>query len=1037
MQRLFYTTLFACTFLLFKVDAQNKSNRGKEFWLGYGFNRHFLVPNDLGVLNNQELALYISTSQQPAVVTVSVNNTTWTQTLTIPANTANATIKVPKTGAVDARILTDGLSNRAIHIVSDVPVAAYAHQYDNMFSAATMLMPVESYGYKAYSINWSQTKGNSKLPAQDALSYNYRYWLCYFYVVASEDNTSLQITPSDTTQNGWLPNQTYTVNLNKGEIFNLFGKDNYVSDLSPIRNSSKDLTGSKVVAVAGADGNCHPFALFSGSGGVRICYADGGEAMMQQVFPEQSWGTRYLTYHTINNEFNDIVTTNRNYYRVCVSTPSAIVKRNGVPLTGLINNFYYELVDSTGGDFIESDKPITVAQFTPNRNQCWRPPTGMPPQPPFPYGDPEMFYLSPIEQGQKSVIFYTDNKSAIDYEYVNIYLPTTSLPSLRVDGNTVIAANIATHPNKPDYSVAIQKIALVGQHSIICDSTFTATVYGLGLFESYGYNVGCNINNLNSYAGVSNVNSTTGQVDNVITCPKTPAKILAKIAYQATAIKLKFSQVSGVTPAVDWTDNAPVPLGTESINGRTYYVYATTPNYEFASVGDYTIPIEYTSADINGCSNTEYSSIIVRVSPGPTANFTIAGNTCPNENVLLNNANVPGVFNITRYLWDFPDATTQTNIDATKTFTSIGNYNVRYRIFADNGCVGDTTKVVSIGSPQVSAITATGKACADSVFTFTSSILPNSANPPSWYWNFGDGTSTTITNTNIVTHSYAATPTNPVRHAVNFTQGCGTDTTQVTVPLIHPNPTASFSIKKDTLCADKPLLFESGLSAINNWVWNFGNGSSNNSPPFLHNYAQSGNYDVSLIVTDVNGCGSLPATDNIFINPKPLVDAGTNRTIAKGSSTLLNATINPAANYSYLWTPGGTLNTNTILQPLAKPTSNTMYYLYAENPSTFCSSSDSVLIKILPIVYIPNAFTPNGDSKNSTWRIPAMAEFPNGIVTVYNRYGEKVYESKNNATNPWNGTFKGKALPMGTYTYIVQLNNALKETFTGTVILIR
>jgi gliding motility-associated-like protein len=345
--------------------------------------------------------------------------------------------------------------------------------------------------------------------------------------------------------------------------------------------------------------------------------------------------------------------------------------------------------------------------------------------------------------------------------------------------------------------------------------------------------------------------------------------------------------------------------------------------------------------------------------------------------------------------------------------------------------------VVSIGSPQVSAISAIGKACADSVFTFTSSILPNSANPPSWYWNFGDGTSTTITNTNTVTHSYVTTPTNPVRHAVTFTQGCGTDTTQFTVPLIHPNPTATFTIKKDTLCADKPLLFESGLSAINNWLWNFGNGTGNNIPPFMHNYTQSNNYTISLVVTDVNGCGSLPATDNIFINPKPLVNAGINRTIAKGSSTLLNATVSPTANYSYLWTPSNTINTSSILQPLATPTNNTIYYLYAENPSTYCSSSDSVLIKILPVVYIPNAFTPNGDAKNSTWRIPAMAEFPNGIVTVYNRYGEKVYESKNNATNPWNGTFKGKELPMGTYTYIVQLNNPLKETFTGTVILIR
>ena len=159
------------------------------------------------------------------------------------------------------------------------------------------------------------------------------------------------------------------------------------------------MTGSKIKSVVGADGNCHPIAFFSGSGGIRICRGDGGEYMQQQVFPAQAWGTRYLTYHTINNTNTDILETNRNYYRVCVSDPSAVVRRNGVVLTGLIKNFYYEFQDSTGGDYIESDKPVLVSQYTVNENQCWNFPTTTPAPPSN--GDPEMFYLSPIEQGQK------------------------------------------------------------------------------------------------------------------------------------------------------------------------------------------------------------------------------------------------------------------------------------------------------------------------------------------------------------------------------------------------------------------------------------------------------------------------------------------------------------------------------------------------------------------------------------------------------------------------------------------------------------
>ena len=68
---------------------------------------------------------------------------------------------------------------------------------------------------------------------------------------------------------------------------------------SLLYQASKDMTGSKVVSVPGGDGNCHPIALFSGSGGIRLCRGDGGEYMGQQIFPSQAWGTRYLTYHMI------------------------------------------------------------------------------------------------------------------------------------------------------------------------------------------------------------------------------------------------------------------------------------------------------------------------------------------------------------------------------------------------------------------------------------------------------------------------------------------------------------------------------------------------------------------------------------------------------------------------------------------------------------------------------------------------------------------------------------------------------------------
>jgi hypothetical protein len=264
-------------------NAQDKSNKGKEFWLGYGYNYGF---NNEPPVNQQNLVLYLS-AEEAANVTVSVTGTTWSQTVSIPANTVNATVIIPKSGADDARIFNEGKLARGIHIVADTPIVAYAHLYNTMVSGATMLMPVETYGYKYYSLNYSQNTSATSPPTipTATTTQNGPDWYSWFYVVAAEDSTRIQITPSDTTRNGWLPGQTYTVSLSKGEIYNVMGK--LTAGSNALWAASKDLTASKIVSVVGGDGSCHPVAVFCGSSGIRLCRGDGGEYMQQQVFPRR------------------------------------------------------------------------------------------------------------------------------------------------------------------------------------------------------------------------------------------------------------------------------------------------------------------------------------------------------------------------------------------------------------------------------------------------------------------------------------------------------------------------------------------------------------------------------------------------------------------------------------------------------------------------------------------------------------------------------------------------------------------------------
>jgi hypothetical protein len=232
-----------------------------------------------------------------------------------------------------------------------------------------------------------------------------------------------------------------------------------------------------------------------------------------------------------------------------VQDPSTVVKRNGTVMTGLINNFYYEF-SSDAGDYIEADKPILVAQFMPSSNACASDATN-------PYGDPEMFYLSPFEQGIKNVTFYKTRNQYIDFNYVSLLLPAAGISSLRVDGKTVDPLNVIRHPIKNDYAVAVVRLmGVAGQHNVSCDSAFNGMVFGLGYYESYGYNVGTLVNNLNAYANIKNTKSILPGVDS-FTCINTPFKTSIKVAYKLNRIQWKFSKATGLNIKVDSIINNP------------------------------------------------------------------------------------------------------------------------------------------------------------------------------------------------------------------------------------------------------------------------------------------------------------------------------------------------------------------------------------------------------------------------------------------------------------------------------------------------
>jgi len=128
------------------------------------------------------------------------------------------------------------------------------------------------------------------------------------------------------------------------------------------------------------------------------------------------------------------------------------------------------------------------------------------------------------------------------------------------------------------------------------------------------------------------------------------------------------------------------------------------------------------------------------------------------------------------------------------------------------------------------------------------------------------------------------------------------------------------------------------------------------------------------------------------------------------------------------------LDHDDVLNPVANPTTNTLYTLTVTNAEG-CTVAAQVTVNVLKNPVIPNAFTPNGDGINDTWNIKYLDTYPGNTVDIYNRYGEKVYSSIGYAV-PWDGTYKGANLPTDTYYYIINPKNG-RKAISGSVTIIR
>ena len=346
-----------------------------------------------------------------------------------------------------------------------------------------------------------------------------------------------------------------------------------------------------------------------------------------------------------------------------------------------------------------------------------------------------------------------------------------------------------------------------------------------------------------------------------------------------------------------------------------------------------------------------------------------------------------------------------------------------YYVSVDNGYCSAIDSVLVSFVVVADSFNFQSPSCHDSCDGWISVLISSGAPPFTYNWSNG-GTTQTITGLCAGTYTVTVTDNS---NCISIS----------TITLLQPNELLSnaqlVNLPCDEACIGSITLNTSGGTPPYHYNWS--NGATTNQITGLC----AGNYSVTI--TDSEQCPLMNSftiiVDSIFAHIEVYADKDT---IYQGQSVGLHATSIP--NCYYVWTPATGLDDPNSTNPIASPTQTTVYILTISDPNG-CIYIDTLKIIVLevfcidPFVYVPNAFTPEGDGRNDVLFVRSKMVTEMDFL-VYDRWGEKVFESHDMAQG-WDGTFRGKKCDPGVFVYYLDAtcHNKAKYIKKGNVTLIR
>ena len=410
---------------------------------------------------------------------------------------------------------------------------------------------------------------------------------------------------------------------------------------------------------------------------------------------------------------------------------------------------------------------------------------------------------------------------------------------------------------------------------------------------------------------------------------------------------------------------------------------------------------------------------MITVVPKPLASFTYPPVMCEKQTAvnLVDNSSVPNAMStLNKWWWAMDSITASGQNPAPFVPSTPGQIPVKQVVTTVEGCRSDTNTAFIYIHYRPNAIFGHSEPlCDNELTTFNNhSSMPQESSPEfiaRWYWEFDNGSVSASKNPTLG-FAYGQHHAKLIAES-NF--GCKSAQAD-SVFFTNAKPTVGIDINDS--CVYRVINYKAvDLSnTVNKWYWVLENGARKEGSVVTRRFSIEGDYPLTLIGQTIEGC-----SDTLY-RPFTIYDnkafAGMDTVVAMNQPVQLNA--HGGVHVQYKWSPATGLNDATIEAPLATLDRNQLYTLDAMSDKG-CDSHSKILITRYkgPDIYIPNAFTPNGDGHNDELRIMPIGMKTFNYMAVYNRYGRLMYKTTNKYKG-WDGTYGDKPQESGLYVVVAQ-----------------